>query len=350
MTGSGQQQQQRLANFMLLQQQQQQQQMLIQQYSMAAAAQQLGQWSVNSNGGEASSPRTQQAFPFPFPDQIGSGGRSVQSFPPHPMAAQFMQQQAAAQKRQDAARQQHQQTSLNVHSAPANGNGASVAPHKTANGATSRAPPMPHGNGAAPMGQQALRMQHAQQQQQPGHYRPCNDGEAAEQKEGERAAEDAAAAGKERRAQVYTADPNCLLHLRLCCHCALWLAVISALGGPLDERLEVARPCVQPCQLAQLVKCSLCAAQALHKYKQKRKNLNFTKKIRYESRKQLAQARPRVKGQFVRMMPGGLELATVDSDAQVAISLPMLWAGCMHHTVLDRDWNMFWGILLMARP
>lgn len=42
-------------------------------------------------------------------------------------------------------------------------------------------------------------------------------------------------------------------------------------------------------------------AQALHKYKQKRKNLCFTKKIRYESRKQLAQARPRVKGQFVRM-------------------------------------------------
>ncbi|KAK9817927.1 hypothetical protein WJX72_004443 [[Myrmecia] bisecta] len=43
--------------------------------------------------------------------------------------------------------------------------------------------------------------------------------------------------------------------------------------------------------------------QALHKFKQKRKNLNFTKKIRYESRKQLAQARPRVKGQFVRVPP-----------------------------------------------
>ena len=213
-TGNGQQQQQqqqqRFANFML-QQQQQQQHMLMQQYSMAAAAQQLGQWSVNSNGGEASSPRTQQAFPFPYADQNGNRARSVQSFPPHPMAAQFMQQQAAVHKRQEAARQQHQQTSLNVHSAPANGNGASVAPHKTANGATSRAPPMPHGNGAAPMGQQALRMQHAQQQQQPGHYRPCNDGEAAEQKEGERAAENAAAAGKERRAQVNTADLHSLL-------------------------------------------------------------------------------------------------------------------------------------------
>ena len=57
--------------------------------------------------------------------------------------------------------------------------------------------------------------------------------------------------------------------------------------------------------------------QALHKYKQKRKNLNFTKKIRYESRKQLAQARPRVKGQFVRMTPSGPELTAADSDAQV---------------------------------
>ena len=98
------------------------------------------------------------------------------------------------------------------------------------------------------------------------------------------------------------------------------------------------------------MKYSLCPAQALHKYKQKRKNLNFTKKIRYESRKQLAQARPRVKGQFVRMMLGGLELATVDSDAQVAILHPMLWAGCMQHTVLDRDWNMFWEMSLLARP
>ena len=184
--------------------------MLMQQYSMAAAAQQLGQWSVNSNGGEASSPRTQQAFPFPFPGQNGNQARSVQSFPPHPMATQFMQQQAAAQKRQDAARQHLQQTSLNVHSAPVNVNGA--APTKTANGATSRAPPMSqNGGGPGPMGQQALRMQHAQQQQQPGHYRAGNDGEAVEQNQGERAAEDAAAAGKERRAQVHPADLHCLI-------------------------------------------------------------------------------------------------------------------------------------------
>ena len=55
------------------------------------------------------------------------------------------------------------------------------------------------------------------------------------------------------------------------------------------------------------------AAQALHKYKQKRKKLCFTKKIRYESRKQLAQARPRVKGQFVRMAAGA-----TDADGEAA--------------------------------
>ena len=70
------------------------------------------------------------------------------------------------------------------------------------------------------------------------------------------------------------------------------------------------------------------AAQALHKYKQKRKNLCFTKKIRYESRKQLAQARPRVKGQFVRMTPnqapagGGEENAPAQAaDAAEALLL-----------------------------
>lgn len=57
-------------------------------------------------------------------------------------------------------------------------------------------------------------------------------------------------------------------------------------------------------------------AQALHKYKQKRKNLCFTKKIRYESRKQLAQARPRIKGQFVRM-PSGCEADLAEAAGAV---------------------------------
>lgn len=37
-------------------------------------------------------------------------------------------------------------------------------------------------------------------------------------------------------------------------------------------------------------------------------NLCFTKKIRYESRKQLANARPRVKGQFVRVNSVAVEV------------------------------------------
>eukprot|EP00195_Chlamydomonas_chlamydogama_P005520 CAMPEP_0202894608 /NCGR_PEP_ID=MMETSP1392-20130828/3977_1 /ASSEMBLY_ACC=CAM_ASM_000868 /TAXON_ID=225041 /ORGANISM="Chlamydomonas chlamydogama, Strain SAG 11-48b" /LENGTH=1255 /DNA_ID=CAMNT_0049579353 /DNA_START=133 /DNA_END=3900 /DNA_ORIENTATION=+ len=41
-------------------------------------------------------------------------------------------------------------------------------------------------------------------------------------------------------------------------------------------------------------------ALALDKYRKKRKNLKFSKTIRYESRKQLAQQRPRVRGQFVK--------------------------------------------------
>ncbi|GIL54044.1 hypothetical protein Vafri_9600 [Volvox africanus] len=41
-------------------------------------------------------------------------------------------------------------------------------------------------------------------------------------------------------------------------------------------------------------------ALALDKYRKKRKNLRFSKTIRYEARKQLAQQRPRVRGQFIK--------------------------------------------------
>lgn len=41
--------------------------------------------------------------------------------------------------------------------------------------------------------------------------------------------------------------------------------------------------------------------QAYAKYREKRKKLNFGKKIRYQTRKALADQRPRVRGQFVRM-------------------------------------------------
>ncbi|KAK6118508.1 hypothetical protein DH2020_047775 [Rehmannia glutinosa] len=48
---------------------------------------------------------------------------------------------------------------------------------------------------------------------------------------------------------------------------------------------------------------SLLREAALNKFRQKRKDRCFEKKVRYESRKKLAEQRPRVKGQFVRQLP-----------------------------------------------
>ncbi|KAF2574095.1 hypothetical protein F2Q70_00000409 [Brassica cretica] len=41
---------------------------------------------------------------------------------------------------------------------------------------------------------------------------------------------------------------------------------------------------------------------ALNKFRMKRKDKCFDKKVRYESRKKLAEQRPRIKGQFVRQV------------------------------------------------
>jgi len=45
-------------------------------------------------------------------------------------------------------------------------------------------------------------------------------------------------------------------------------------------------------------------AEAIKRYLKKRKDRNFEKKVRYVSRKHLAEARPRVRGQFVRLKEG----------------------------------------------
>ncbi|KAH1039019.1 hypothetical protein J1N35_040762 [Gossypium stocksii] len=42
---------------------------------------------------------------------------------------------------------------------------------------------------------------------------------------------------------------------------------------------------------------------ALNKFRQKRKERCFEKKVRYQSRKKLAEQRPRIRGQFVRQVP-----------------------------------------------
>ena len=55
--------------------------------------------------------------------------------------------------------------------------------------------------------------------------------------------------------------------------------------------------------------------------------LCFTKKIRYESRKQLAQTRPRVKGQFVRVQStdvGEVAEAIIQAAENGALALTIL--------------------------
>ena len=50
--------------------------------------------------------------------------------------------------------------------------------------------------------------------------------------------------------------------------------------------------------------CAARRAEAIARYLKKRKDRNFEKKVRYASRKRLAEARPRVRGQFVRLKEG----------------------------------------------
>ena len=50
--------------------------------------------------------------------------------------------------------------------------------------------------------------------------------------------------------------------------------------------------------------CAERRAEAIARYLKKRKDRNFEKKVRYASRKRLAEARPRVRGQFVRLKEG----------------------------------------------
>ncbi|CAK9192923.1 unnamed protein product [Sphagnum troendelagicum] len=51
---------------------------------------------------------------------------------------------------------------------------------------------------------------------------------------------------------------------------------------------------------------------ALHKFRQKRKQRCFEKKVRYQSRKRLAEQRPRVQGQFVRQNVHDLNVSELD--------------------------------------
>ena len=50
--------------------------------------------------------------------------------------------------------------------------------------------------------------------------------------------------------------------------------------------------------------CAKRRAEAIARYLKKRKDRNFEKKVRYASRKRLAEARPLIRGQFVRLKEG----------------------------------------------
>ncbi|XP_076890298.1 two-component response regulator-like APRR5 [Bidens hawaiensis] len=57
---------------------------------------------------------------------------------------------------------------------------------------------------------------------------------------------------------------------------------------------------------------------ALNKFRMKRKGRCFDKKVRYESRKKLAEQRPRVKGQFVRQGGQASNILAMEIDAELA--------------------------------
>ncbi|KAL8153562.1 hypothetical protein V2J09_011322 [Rumex salicifolius] len=74
-----------------------------------------------------------------------------------------------------------------------------------------------------------------------------------------------------------------------------WHGRVCTTGNNVDERSSVQEKNLQQC-------CTQREA-ALMKFRLKRKERCYEKKVRYESRKKLADQRPRVKGQFVRRIP-----------------------------------------------
>lgn len=56
----------------------------------------------------------------------------------------------------------------------------------------------------------------------------------------------------------------------------------------------------------------------VQRYREKRKNRKFQKTIRYASRKAYAEARPRIKGRFVKRAPGDPAAAAASSDSDTA--------------------------------
>ncbi|KAL0056248.1 hypothetical protein WJX82_009232 [Trebouxia sp. C0006] len=69
--------------------------------------------------------------------------------------------------------------------------------------------------------------------------------------------------------------------------------------GQQQQFFQAFQAAVEQHQLA-VEACALNRRAAIAKFREKRKARNFNKKVRYESRRRLAETRPRVRGQFVK--------------------------------------------------
>ena len=68
-----------------------------------------------------------------------------------------------------------------------------------------------------------------------------------------------------------------------------------------------------------------CAANrkaAIAKFRAKRKQRNFEKKVRYASRQRLAETRPRVRGQFVKAEQYAAHVAAGEASAPAPAAVP----------------------------
>lgn len=68
-------------------------------------------------------------------------------------------------------------------------------------------------------------------------------------------------------------------------------------------------------------------AAAIQKFREKKKARNFKKKVRYESRKRLAEQRPRIKGQFVRPEVAAAAAAAAATAASAAAAVTSIKTG-----------------------
>lgn len=100
------------------------------------------------------------------------------------------------------------------------------------------------------------------------------------------------------------------LHARLSGH------ALGVTAGQQQQFFQAFQAAVEQHQLA-VEACAVNRRAAIAKFREKRKARNFNKKVRYESRRRLAETRPRVRGQFVKAGTAAAH-SIVAQDASVA--------------------------------